>query len=274
MGKKILQAISGILLAGLTAIAMGTWGLPEENDLLYEISGFRISVSGIGAGISLLTVLAFADGWAALRKKQGEQQGSTDGVWNGLGFGLLPGIAVWKCFEQATAMRIGAAVPEGMQVIAMFSSEGRYLPARMEICLALILFLLTVIWLMVRKQPFPGNGDLAGVALTLWGGGRLITDACHGEACLFGLGGVTGWIAAGLMAAVLIHWTGRTIRQRKNIGYAWACAPVFVLSIAAVTLIRNGIPELGNPPAEAVLTVCFTLLAVKSVLCMGRVSRG
>ena len=36
MGKKILQAISGILLAGLTAIAMGTWGLPEENDLLVE----------------------------------------------------------------------------------------------------------------------------------------------------------------------------------------------------------------------------------------------
>ena len=270
--RKTLQALAGLILAALAAAVMSTWGLPEENDLLFAFGSVRISVSGIGAGLSLLTVLAFADGWILARKSK-EKTGNGR-LWNGIGFGLLPGIAVWKCFEQAASQNIGTEVPKGIPQIAWIMEDGKFLPARIELLLAVVLFAAMAVWLIARRESLPDNGDLTGVSLALWCTGRLITDEFHGsQPGLFGAGSIMGWLAAGIMLIILIHWSGRTIRQRKHTGYIPVCTVLFLLSVALIVLIRNRILPLDNPPAELVLICIGALLALKAVICMGRVSR-
>ena len=148
------------------------------------------------------------------------------------------------------------------------------MPGRIEMALAIALFAATVIWLMCRRHGMPENGDLLGTAAVLWCAGRLVTDGFHrAESGLFGMGGYTGWIAAGVMAIALIGWTARAGRQKINTGYAWACVPVFLGAVAAIALIRNGISPWKNPPAELTIMICAAMLAMKAALCMGRVSR-
>jgi hypothetical protein len=48
---------------------------------------------------------------------------------------------------------------------------------------------------------------------------------------------------------------------------------VFLLSVAGIALIQNQILQTGVPAADLAGQICFSLLALKAVLCMGRVSR-
>ena len=270
--RKALQAVAGLILAAAAAVVISRWGLPEENDLLLQFGSVRIGVSGIGAGLSLVTVLAFADGWIRVQRPKGNTGAGR--LWNGIGFGLLPGIAVWKCFEQASSQSTGTEIPKGFFQMAWLTKDGRFLPARTEMLLAVILFGTIAVWLIARREDFPDNGDLAGISVALWSAGRLVTDGFHvNQPGLFGTGGIMGWLAAGLMLIILIHWGGRAFRKRKHTGFFPVCISVFLLSVALIVLIRNRILSFDHPAAELVLICCGALLALKAVLCMGRVSR-
>ena len=271
---KTVQALAGLLAAAAAGLAAGTWILPAENDLIAAFGGFRITGAGIGAALSLLTVLGFADGWIGSRNRRLPAAGGAGRILNGLGFGFLPGAAVWKIFEQRTSLGQGTALPEGWQDAWIFSAGGRWLPGRTEIMLALLLFGLLILWLALRKQELPENGDLAGVSLAMWGSVRLITESFRAvQIPLLGEARITGWIAAGVLAAVLAGWTVRTFRQKRNTGYALACIPVFLASIAGIVVIQNEILRTGIAAADLAMQICLALLAFKSVICMGRVSR-
>ena len=45
MIRKIGQILLGLILSAGVAIAMGTWGLPEEKDLIAEAGMIRITAS-------------------------------------------------------------------------------------------------------------------------------------------------------------------------------------------------------------------------------------
>ncbi len=274
MLKRTAQALAGLAAAFAAALAVGTWLLPEERDALETLGGFRLSVSGIGAGLSLLTALAFASGWIGSAGRRNGAGGGAGRAWNGIGFGLLPGIAVWKIFERRTALAQGAKIPEAFGNGWLFGSAGRWLPVRAEILLAAALFGAAVIWLLIRKRELPENGDLAGVSAALWGSARMVTEGLRADP-----GGpageisAAGWLAAGVMALTLAWWTARALREKRKAGYAAACVPVFLLSVAGIALIQNQILQTGVPAADLAGQICFSLLALKAVLCMGRVSR-
>ena len=272
--KKTLQALLGLAVALAAALAVGTWVFPGERNLIAAPGPLRISAAGIGAGLSLLVILAFACGWIRARSRRLAQAGGAGRVWNGLGFGLLPGIAVWKIFEQRTLLGQGTSLPEGLDGAWVFSAEGKWLPGLLEAALALALFGAVALWLVLRKQELPENGDLAGVSLALWCSGRLVTETFReNQIALLGSARIAGWIAAGTMAVILAAWTARAFRIKRNTGYALACVPVFLISIAGMVLIQNGIVRTGIPAADLIMQVCLALLALKAVLCMGRVSR-
>ena len=102
----------------------------------------------------------------------------------------------------------------------------------------------------------------------------MLTEQTRAEQIgLLGENRVAGWIFAALACAVLIWWTVRTIRQKRNTGYALICVPVFAAALAGIVMIQNRVMLSGNAPAQLVVQLCLALLAVKAVLCMGRVSR-
>ena len=273
MIRKIGQILLGLILSAGVAIAMGTWGLPEEKDLIAEAGMIRITASGIGAGISMIVLLGFANGWIGIHRRRDPGTGAGQ-IMNGIGFGLLPAIAAWKAFEQAGEIGTGSALPDGIPAWTWITRDGNWIPARIEMALAICMFAAIVIWMMCRRQEMPDNGDLLGIAAVLWGAGRLVTDGFHrAENGLFGMGSYTGWAAAGAMAIALIAWTVRTGRQKKNTGYAWACIPAFFAAVTVIALVRNGFFQWQNPPAELAIMICAALLAMKAALCMGRVSR-
>ena len=265
-GKKILQALAGVLLAAAAALAVGTWVFPAQEDLIFTFSGLQVSVVGIGAGLSLLTLLAFGDAWSAM--------GGSRSLLNRIGFGLLPAVAVWKIFERHTPLGQGAPLQEGMPALPGLTAGGAWLPGRIETAAALVLFAAVVLWLVLRKSPLTQRGDLLGVSISLWAAVRLVTESLRANQLpLLGQERIVGWLAAGLMGLVLVCWILRGIRQHKNTGYALACVPVFVLAIAGIVLFQNGILKTAYPLADLILQFLCALLSLKSVLCMGRVTR-
>ena len=272
--KTLLQALLGLLAACAAAAAVGTWILPQENDLLGTVGGIRLSVSGIGAGLSLLTMLAFADGWIGARNRRLPEARGIGRVMNGLGFGLLPGVAVWKVFEQHTALGRGNPLPEGLNLSGFLTREDAWLPSLLELMLALLLFVAVVIWLMLRKADLPENGDLFGVSAVCWGAVRTVTEGFRAaQLSLLGETRVVGWLAAGVVLAGLVVWCARNLRQKRNTGYILACIPVFLVSITGIVLIQNGVIRSGIPAVNLAAQCCFALLAMKAALCLGRISR-
>ena len=267
-----IQGLIGLLLAAAAAIAVSTWVFPAENDELLVCHGFRIGVAGIGAGLALLVLFAFADGWVGTRDRRGGTHFPAT-LFHGIGFGLLPGIAVWKAFEQGTPAGRGIAVPEQMPQIPWWTAESAYLPCRIEMTLALAAFGAMILWLALRKEDLPENGDLLPAGVTLWGTVRLITGAYHATRILFP---ENAWavsaIAAAGMGISLLFWAHRVFRTQKNTGYAYACIPVFVISVAGIVLQDLGILTV-NPLADQAIRIVCALLAMKAVLCLGRISR-
>ena len=139
----------------------------------------------------------------------------------------------------------------------------------------MLLFAVILLWLMLRKEATLPAGDLAGVSLACWAAARMLTENLRLRqiAALPEDFRIAGWAAAAAMALILILWMGRAFRQQKNTGYAFACLPVFVLSVAGIVLIQNGILTGYTPAVDVIAQVCLALLALKAVLCMGRVTR-
>ena len=273
-GRKILQALAGLILAGADALAAGTWVFPQERDLIASFAGLRLSVSGLGAGLSLLTVLAFADGWIGARNRKDPGGRGAGRVGNGIGFGLLPGILVWKIFERHTLLGRGTPAAAEFGGEGWLISGGAWLPGRIEIMTAGILFAAVILWLALRKEELPDNGDLAGVCVGIWCGARMVTESFRAEQ-IVPAGGtrIIGWLAAAVMAVILFRWILRAFRQKRNTGYALACVPVFAISVAGIVLIQNGIIGTGIPAADLAGQICCALMAVKALICMGRVTR-
>ena len=273
-GKKTLQGCLGLLVACAAALAVGTWVFPGKNDLIASFGGLRVSVSGIGAGLSLLAILGFANGWIGAGNRSGPGKKGAGRFWNGMGLGLMPGILIWKVFERHTALGVGTPAPVEFGTGGWLIPAGFWRPERIEMMAAAALFAAVILWLVFRKTRIPENGDLTGISLAGWGAVRVVTESLRAnQIALLGDSRIVGWLACGVMAMVLVWWARRTIRQRKNTGYVFACVPVFLISMTGIVLIQNGIARTGLAAADLAMQAVLALLAFKAVICLARVSR-
>lgn len=225
-----------------------------------------------GAVLSLLICLIFALLWYAYFRKRGCR--GFGSFANGIGFGLLPAVAVWKSFEPAmTGSRASETADRLWQPgIAGFIRDP--MPSRPEMFLILLGFLVLCLWVILRKEDLPGNGDALGVAATLWGTVTVLTEFLHGADAPY-VFGMNVRLPAGLLLMFLwlVLWVRRGMRNRKNTGYAAACVPVFVGCSTVICMIRTGglMPEEGF--LSALAFAAAALIAMKAVICMGRVTR-
>ena len=272
--RKIGQAFIGLILAAFCALMFGTVVVRRSNDVLWAFGSFRLTVMGAGVGLSVLTMLAFANAWIGVRNRQDPNGMCPGRFWNGIGFGFLPAAAVWKTFEMSSPMSQGFPAPTGFWGIPYVIKDCEWMPTRIELAAALILFTILVIWLMLRKRDVPENGDLAGLSLTLYSAVRLLSGDLRVRH-IDVLGGTTstGLIALGVMACVMIWWIVRFIRKGVSPSYALACVPIFVISAGCILMIQDQRLLNGNPKAMAIVEITFALLLIKSVVCAGRVGR-
>ena len=267
-----LKAAGGCVLAALLGWALSVWGFSGEIRLNTRPESFPLSLSGVGGALALLTALAFAAAWTGVARRTGSPVSAGTRL-NAAGFGLLPGIAVWKAFEQESFLNVGAVIPREIPRLPWWTADGATQPGRIEMTLALLCFAAVVCWLALRREAVPENGDLSGVCLTLWGTARLGTAAWRGE-----LSGVPqtrlilACTGAAMMAAALIIWVLRAFRRKQNTGYAAACVPVFAAGATVVILQGQGILTI-NPAADTAIGCACALLAMKAVICMGRITR-
>lgn len=144
-------------------------------EVLFETAGVKVTVTAIYSVVSVLILLLFMSLWLVGRKKRTGKEIFAGQVMNGIGFGLLPALAILKAFQEA-GTGTGSIVPEPLPCINWLSMNGCYMPGRIETAAATAFFLILCLWLILRKSELPDNGDLIMIAVCIWAAIRLVTE--------------------------------------------------------------------------------------------------
>ncbi len=217
-----------------------------------------------GALLGLLTLAGFSAGWLrGYRKRTGVKAGGGRRL-NALGFGILPALTVGKAFEQYTSEGRGTLIAEPLPAWPLLTGDGRYLPCRIEMLLALAAFAALCIWLALRENDFPDNGDLAGVSLCCWAGIRNVTE-CFRETTALAIGEIrlVPVLCGGVTLILMIVWTRRRMQRVRCTGQTVLNWTVLLAAAAAVILNRMGKLETGSGIGDLLLIAgCSAAAAV------------
>lgn len=250
---------------------------------VFAIGGLNVSVLMIGGAFALLLWTALALVYAGMYRKTvwgKDLYGTHNGKFvNAVGFGLLPAFAVFRLFTEGTDFAFGRVSRTGWlrdTLLTAENAEGQcvYVVNRIEAIGLLLLFALLVLWLALRRERIPNNGDVLWVALTELGGFCLLTDILY-EPEQVRIGEIPVLLAAGafLILLALIVWTVVNAKKKKNTALMVACWVVYLVAMAAIYL-RERTDLLGTESLTlAAIRAGAGLLAVKAALCAGRVGR-
>ena len=232
-------------------------------EALAEIAGIRITVKMAAAAIALAVLLVFAALWLRDRKKRAGASLSFGDRMNGLGFGLLPALAVWKAFEHFTAAGKGAEITEPLPALQVLTENGRYAPCMIEMILALACFAAVCLWLMIRKPEMAERGDLLMTAVCLWAAVRAVTAGFRPRTET-----VFRYACCAAMLICLAVWTHRRLSVRPGLlravsdGAAAAlCTAMIVVTTEGILSVGSGIGDLAVITGCAALTAALTLIA-------------
>ena len=270
---RTLKRIAGILAGGLAAAgaAAAVSFLLDRGDTVWTPGGFRITVAGAGAALSFLAWLLFSFLWARGKRNPEKAASRIGTVLNAAGFGLLPGLAVWKAFEQGTASAAGIRVFDPLPAVPFLTSGGCFAAARIEMLLAVFGFAGMVIWLVIRREELKGKADLLWIALCIWGLARAFTEnlrAAHPlSAGSVNLAQVLFLLLADLP---LLVWTRRLAQTQKGTMFIipqWiavlSCETIIVLSACGLVSAGSGIGDLAVAAGCTLLSMLLILLAGK-----------
>ena len=145
------------------------------SETLIEVAGIPVTITLVYAVITIIILFLFMSLWLVGRKKRSGKDIFAGQVMNGIGFGLLPALAVLKAFQEAGTGK-GVKVTEHLPLIKWMSVDAYYMPGRIETTAATVCFLLLCLWLIFRKEELPDNGDLILISVCIWATIRLITE--------------------------------------------------------------------------------------------------
>ncbi len=272
--KGLGRTLLVLLASAVLVIAVSSLAEKKDGEMLFTYAGMRVTVTGAGAAAAFLTILLFASlRLSDFRKRNGKAAGWGERV-NAAGFGLLPGAAVWKIFEQFTALSRGTEVFEPLPALPFIMQEGRFAPSRIEMILAAACFAAVLIWLIARRKDLPGNGDLLWTVLCVWCMVRAVTESFRAEPLLrAGNADLMQILFLTLADAGFAVWTARRFRTQKSAVLTapeWiaviSCETVMALNTAGVLSVGSGIGDL------AMLAGCAALCTILILLC-GKDSR-
>ena len=209
------------------------------SEVLFEIAGMEVTITGVYGLASVIILFLFMSLWIIGRKKRTGKEIFAGQVMNGIGFGLLPALAVLKAFQEA-GTGAGSRVPEPLPSIPWLSLNGYYMPGRIETTAAAALFILLCLQLILSKEAFPDNGDLIMISVCIWAAIRLVTEDFRREPMdLF------RYTSCGTILICAAAWSARRARH---------------IRIPARTMIE---------PAVVFVCILINLLTTKKILSMG-----
>ncbi len=266
--KRIGWALLILLaVAGMT-VAVSSIAERGAGETLFAVAGLRVTTAGAGGAVALLVILFFA----ALRVRDCRKRGKPVGLgeWmNGIGFGVLPGTAVWKIFEQATTLSRGKSLFEPLPALPFVTEGGCFQPSRIEMILAGAGFAVLLACMIARRKDYPGNGELLLRVLSVWAVVCALTENFRAEP-LFRAGNVNlTQIIFLLMADICLALRGaRKIRAGKSTAFAvpeyivaLCCEVAMVLMTAGVLDVGSGIGNFAVSAGCAVLCIVITVTA-------------
>lgn len=272
--KKLLWALLILVTAAVVMVGVSTLAERREGEAIVSFLRMRITVTGIGAAFAYLTIVLFAGlKLADLRKRKNTAAGWGERL-NAVGFGLLPGAAVWKVFEQATLLAYGEDICEPLPAIPFVTAEGRFAPTHIEMIGAIACFALILLWLILRKKDLPGNGDLLLTVLCVWSLFRVFTEAFREESLLragnLDLITVLFLLLADICLAV---WTVRRQRTQKSTAFTVLEWFAVLCSEAVIVLTAAGILTAGSRIGDLAIHTGCVILCAALMLPAGKDSR-
>lgn len=269
--KIVLWTAAAAITAALLAIAVSVLTEGKGGETILSFWVLRLTVSGAGSALAFLTVLFFALLRLGDLRGRNEKAPVSGERLNAAGFGMLPGIAVWKIFETVTFLAEGKNVFEPLPQIPLLTENGVFSPSLIELFCSVICFAAVLIWLMVRKRDLPGNGDLLMTVACIWSMLRTVTETFR-TTPLITAGSVSFMQIIFLLLSdlCLIIWTVRKERLQKSPVFAaleWAavlaCQTMIVLTSAGVVTTGSMIGDLSLTAGGAALALLLMLLAGK-----------
>ena len=227
-----------------------------------------------GLGMALFMIFLFSALWVLDARKRNAVR-LTAGHWiNAAGFGLLPGIAVWKAFDAfAGDTGNGKLLFQPIRDIPWITADGRFVPGRIEFCAAMLLLAGLIIWLIVRKKDIPGNGDVLITVLCMWGAVRSVTEGLRSEPPRTGPFSLVILLAAAAELICLAVWTMRREQKQKS-AVMTALEWTAVAGCGALILLQEaGILSMGSEIANFAASSGCALLTAVLILSTGRDSR-
>lgn len=233
------------------------------NETLFEVAGLSVTVTGVCASFSVLVLILFMSLWLYGRKKKTGVPIFAGQVMNGIGFGLLPALAVLKAF-QIMSGDIGAKVFEPLTTLKWVTENGCFLPCRIEMCAAILGFLLFCLWLIVRKTDMPDNGDLLMISVCIWAAIRMITENMRSEPRdLF------RYASACTMMACMIIWEVRRARSFRVPGRTIADLTAAGICIGIHLVAVKGLLTAGSEIGDFAVKTGSALLLLLLILMVG-----
>lgn len=231
------------------------------SEVLFEVFGVNITITAVYGVVSVIVLLLFMSLWLAGRKKRSGREIFAGQVMNGIGFGLLPALAVLKAFQEA-GTGAGAKVPEPLPYIRWLSVGGYYMPGRIETAAACAFFVLLCLWLILRRTEIPDNGDLLMIAVCIWASIRLVSEDFRSTPTdLF------RYTSCGTVLACAVLWSVRRTRMihvpvRTAVDLAAICICIALNLITAKHILSAGseIADYAVKTGSAALALMLTLM--------------
>ena len=230
-------------------------------EVLFEAGGVNVTVTGIYAVVSVVVLFLFMGLWLIGRKKRTGEAIFAGQVMNGIGFGMLPALAVLKAFQEAGTGK-GSKVLEPLPCIRWLSVDGFYMPGRIETCVAAAMFVVLCIWLILRRSELPDNGDLIIISVCIWAAIRLVTEDFRTQPMdLF------RFTSCGTILACAILWSVRRarysrMRARTIIDLTAVCICIGINLITSLHIVTagSGIADYAVKTGSAALMLLLTLM--------------
>lgn len=271
--KILLWAVIPVFAAALLAAVISSMTETGNAETIFSLFGVPLTVTGAGAGFSFLTIAGFA-GIRLAGNRHREKTFSIGRLTDAAGFGVLPGAAVWKIFEQFTPMAEGIQLFHPLPALEWITEDNCFVPSRMEMILAVVCFAGIVIWLILRKKDFSWNGELPGVVLCIWGLIRALTESMRAFS-LFYAGPVNLLQIIFLVFAdiPMAFWTRRGRTKQKSTAFAvleW----IAVLSCETVLVLNtSGLLSVGSEIGDFAVNCGCVILSMLLILLTGKDSR-
>ena len=214
--------------------------------------------------------------WVREMQRVSKGKPSVGTMFNAAGFGFLPGMAVWKIFEPyygLEAMSSGKELYDPLGPVLHLTWGEHFAPERIELVAFLIAFAVIVIWLIARREPLPGNGDLFLTVICIWSAIRTTTETLRKSPVR--IQDISVFIITSIAAEIVVMaiWTVRRGRKQKN-AVMTALEWLAILACCAINVLQDaGVFSMGRQIADLIVTLGCSILTVSLILSAGKDSR-